>query len=138
MKIVTTSSVVSPDIKVKVLNDFMSFVAQFPEYKPALLEVTNTVTQTTPNRSDIEWADYYYNQKAFSKALSYYAKALRFDPDNFTIIKNIALLYLETNQYEKAALSNLVFQLASTETLIASRFSRFFLALFFALLLLHG
>ena len=103
MKIVTTSSVVSPDIKVKVLNDFMSFVAQFPEYKPALLEVTNTVTQTTPNRSDIEWADYYYNQKAFSKALSYYAKALRFDPDNFTIIKNIALLYLETNQYEKAA-----------------------------------
>ena len=28
---------------------------------------------------------------------------MRFDPDNFTIIKNIALLYLETNQYEKAA-----------------------------------
>ena len=103
MKIVTTSTVVSPDIKVKVLNDFMSFVVQFPEYKSALLEVTNTVTQTTPSRSDVEWGDYYYNQKAYSKALSYYTKALKFNPDDFKIIKNSALLYLETNQFEKAA-----------------------------------
>ena len=103
MKIVTTSTVVSPDIKVKVLNDFMSFVVQFPEYKSALLEVTNTVTQTTPSRSDVEWGDYYYNQKAYSKALFYYTKALEFDPANFKIIKNSALLYLETNQFKKAA-----------------------------------
>jgi len=29
---------------------------------------------------------------------------LEFDPDNFTIIKNLALLYLETNQFETAVL----------------------------------
>ena len=103
MKIVTTSTVVSSDIKVKVLNDFMSFVVQFPEYKSALLEVTNTVAETTPSRSDVEWGDYYYNQKAYSKALPYYTKALKFDPANFKIIKNVAFLYLETNQFEKAA-----------------------------------
>ena len=104
MKIVTTSTVVLPSLKVKVLNDFMRFIAEFPEYKSALAEVTNTVSENTPSRSDLEWADYYYNQKAYLKAISSYSKALEFDPDNFTIIKNLALLYLETNQFETAVL----------------------------------
>jgi len=104
MKIVTTSTVVLPSLKVKVLNDFMRFIAEFPEYKSALAEVTNTVSENTPSRSDLEWADYYYNQKAYLKAISSYTKALEFDPDNFTIIKNLALLYLETNQFETAVL----------------------------------
>ena len=33
MKIVTTSTVVVPSLKVKVLNDFMRFIAEFPEYE---------------------------------------------------------------------------------------------------------
>ena len=102
MKIVTTSTVVVPSLKVKVLNDFMQFIAEFPEYESALADVTNTVRDNTPSRSDLEWADYYYNQKAYLKAISSYTKALKFDPDNFTIIKNLALLYLETNQFETA------------------------------------
>jgi tetratricopeptide (TPR) repeat protein len=104
MKIVTTSTVVVPSLKVKVLNDFMSFITEFPEYESALLEVTNTVSANTPSRSDLEWADYYYNQKAYLKAIYSYEKALEYDPDNFTIIKNLALLYLETNQFETAVL----------------------------------
>ena len=102
MKIVTTSTVVLPSLKVKVLNDFMSFVKEFPEYESALLEVTNSVSENTTSRSDLEWGDYYYNQKAYLKAISSYVKALEFDSDNFTIIKNLALLYLETNQFETA------------------------------------
>ena len=104
MKIVTTSMVVVPSIKVKVLNDFMRFVEKFPEYESALLDVTTSVSDNTPGRSDLEWADYYYNQKAYPKAISSYVKALEFDPNNFTIIKNLALLYLETNQFETAVL----------------------------------
>ena len=104
MKIVTTSTIVRPSLKVKVLNDFMRFASAFPAYESALLEVTNTVSDNTPNRSDLEWADYYYNQNAYQKAISYYKKALDFDPNNFLIIKNLALLYLEINQFETAAL----------------------------------
>ncbi len=103
MKIVTTSTVVVPSIKVKVLNDFMRFIEKFPQYESALLEVTNVVSGNTPSRSDLEWADYYYNQKDYLKAISSYSKALEFDLDNFTIIKNLSLLYLETNQFETAA-----------------------------------
>ena len=105
MKIVTTSTdCATPSLKVKVLNDFMRFASAFPAYESALLEVTNTVSDNAPSRSDLEWADYYYNQKAYLKAISYYTKALDFDPNNFSIIKNLALLYLETNQFEMAAL----------------------------------
>mgnify|MGYP001128757250 CR=1 FL=1 len=104
MKIVATSSVVLPSFKVKVLNDFMSFIEKHPEYKSVLLEVTNSVTENSPSRSDLEWADYYYNQKDYLRAISSYIKALEFDPNNFTIIKNLALLYLETNQFETAVL----------------------------------
>ena len=104
MKIVATSTVVLPSFKVKVLNDFMSFIEKHPEYKSVLLEVTNSVTENSASRSDLEWADYYYNQKNYLKAISSYIKALEFDPNNFTIIKNLALLYLETNQFETAVL----------------------------------
>ena len=104
MKIVATSTVVLPSFKVKVLNDFMSFIEKHPEYKSVLLEVTNSVTENSASRSDLEWADYYYNQKDYLRAISSYIKALEFDPNNFTIIKNLALLYLETNQFETAVL----------------------------------
>ena len=103
MKIVTISSVVEPAIKVKVLNDFMQFVVKFPQYKSALIEVTDTVKQKAPTRSDLELANYYYNQKEPQKAISYYQKALEFDPNNFNVIKNLALLFLETNQFEIAS-----------------------------------
>lgn len=119
MKIVTTSTVVLPSLKVKVLNDFMNFITEFPEYEPALLEVTNSVSENTPSRSDLEWGDYYYNQKAYLKAISFYTKALEFDPDNFTIIKNLALLYLETNQYETAVqFTNIQMELYPSQPLL--------------------
>jgi tetratricopeptide (TPR) repeat protein len=103
MKTVTISSVVEPAIKAKVLNDFIQFVAKFPQYQSALIEVTNAADQKAPTRSDLELANYYYNQKDPQKAISYYQKVLEFDPNDFNVIKNLALLYLETNQFEKAS-----------------------------------
>jgi tetratricopeptide (TPR) repeat protein len=78
-------------------------VAKFPQYQSALIEVTNAADQKAPTRSDLELANYYYNQKDTQKAISYCQKVLEFDPNNFNVIKNLALLYLETNQFEKAS-----------------------------------
>ena len=103
MKIVTTSTVVEPSIKVKVLNDFMQFVAEFPEYQSVLIEVSNAVSQKAPTRSDLELANYYYNKNDYQKAIPYYEKALEFDPNNFSVIQNLALLYLETKQFDIAS-----------------------------------
>ena len=102
MKIVTTSNVIEPVVKVKVLNDFMQLVAKFPQYQSDLIEVSNTVGQGTPIRSDLELANYYYSSKDYLKAISYYQRAIEFDPNNFDAVKCLAILYLETNQFETA------------------------------------
>ena len=102
MKIVTTSNVIDPAVKVKVLNDFMQFVAKFPQYQSDLIDVSNAAGQSNPMRSDVELANYYYNSKDYLKAISYYQRAIEFDPNNFNAIKRLAILYLETNQFETA------------------------------------
>ena len=102
MKIVTTSNVVEPAIKVKVLNDFMQFVAKFPQYQSEFIDVSNMAIQEPPARSDLELANYHYIRKDYPKAISCYEKALKFDPNNFSVIKNLAILYLETNQFDIA------------------------------------
>ena len=102
MKIVTTSNIIEPVVKVKVLNDFMQLVAKFPQYQSDLIEVSNTVGQGTPIRSDLELANYYYSSKDYLKAISYYQRAIEFDPNNFDAVKCLAILYLETNQFETA------------------------------------
>lgn len=103
IKIVTTSNVVKSVIKLKVLNDFMQFVSRFPEYQSELIDVLNAVDQKTISRSDLLLANYYYNRKDYAKAVSCYEKALEFDPNNFNIIRNLALLYLETNEFDTAS-----------------------------------
>ena len=103
IKIVTTSNVVKSVIKLKVLNDFMQFVSRFPQYQSELIDVLNAVDQKTISRSDLLLANYYYNRKDYAKAVSCYEKALDFDPNNFNIIRNLALLYLETNEFDTAS-----------------------------------
>ena len=103
IKIVTTSNVVKSVIKLKVLNDFMQFVSRFPQYQSELIDVLNAVDQKTISRSDLLLANYYYNRKDYAKAVSCYEKALEFDPNNFNIIRNLALLYLETNEFDTAS-----------------------------------
>tara|TARA_B110000003_G_scaffold246966_1_gene257794 strand:+ start:811 stop:2166 length:1356 start_codon:yes stop_codon:yes gene_type:complete len=103
IKIVTTSNVVKSVIKLKVLNDFMQFVSRFPQYQSELIDVLNAFDQKTISRSDLLLANYYYNRKDYAKAVSCYEKALEFDPNNFNIIRNLALLYLETNEFDTAS-----------------------------------
>ena len=103
IKIVTTSNVVKSVIKLKVLNDFIKFVSRFPQYQSELIDVLNAVDQKTISRSDLLLANYYYNRKDYAKAVSCYEKALEFDPNNFNIIRNLALLYLETNEFDTAS-----------------------------------
>ena len=103
IKIVTTSNVVKSVIKLKVLNDFMQFVSRFPQYQSVLIDVLNAFDQKTISRSDLLLANYYYNRKDYAKAVSCYEKALEFDPNNFNITRNLALLYLETNEFDTAS-----------------------------------
>lgn len=102
MKIVTTSMVLEPHLKVKVLNDFVQFVNQHPEFEADLIEVTTHQSMQLDDRSAQEWAQYFYQKKDLKSAIEYYEKALQQNNTSIEIIKNIALLYIEVKQYETA------------------------------------
>lgn len=102
MKIVTSSAILEPHLKVKVLSDFMQFVQKNPEYKAVLLEVQPAESLDTSNRSNLEWARYYQEQNMEDKALQFFEKVLSEHPENLSVIKTVAQLYLKTKQYQKA------------------------------------
>ncbi len=102
MKIVTSSNVLAPHIKVKVLSDFLQFVKENPAYKSVLAEVEPAASLEVSNRSNLEWAAYYNEMKKPFKALGFYEKELLQTPENLALIQTIANLYLETKQHERA------------------------------------
>ena len=102
MKIVTASNVLAPYLKVKVLNDFVQFVKENPTYKTALLEVKPAASLDKSQRSNAQWAAYYNDQAQWEKAAEFYEKALKEAPDDLTIIKALAALYLKTKAYTRA------------------------------------
>lgn len=102
MKIVTSSNVLAPHIKVKVLSDFLQFVKENPAYKSVLAEVEPAASLDVSNRSNLEWAAYYHEENNPLKALGFYEKELLKTPENLALIQTIANLYLETMQYERA------------------------------------
>lgn len=102
MKIVTSSNVLAPHIKVKVLSDFLQFVKENPAYKSVLAEVEPAASLDFSNRSNLEWAAYYQEENSPIKALGFYEKELLNTPENLALIQIIANLYLETMQYERA------------------------------------
>ena len=102
MKIVTSSNVLEPYLKVKVLSDFMRFVQKNPEYKEILLEVQPAESLDTSSRSNLEWGQYFLEKNKLDKALDFYEKVLEETPENLAVIKTVAKLYLQTKQYNQA------------------------------------
>ena len=101
MKIVLKSPKIKSDSKAKVLNDFVKFVQNNPEYEDQLLEVTTMVALAEGWKSHTELAQYYLNKGDKEQALKYYQSAYDKENNNFDIIKNILLLQLDLKQYNK-------------------------------------
>ena len=102
MKVVLKSGTITPDAKAKVLNDFVSFVRQNPEYESDLLEVTTEVVNDETGKSDKELAEYYLQKNEKLKALDYFMKALDKEPGNFQVLKNVLLLQIDAQRFDEA------------------------------------
>jgi predicted Zn-dependent protease len=102
MKIVIKSPQIKPNAKLKVLSDFVNFVGNNPQYEPDLVEVTNLAGDTTNAKPIIEIAQYYLKKGDKAKALKYYEHALALEPDNFAVLRNSLLLYIDLKDYESA------------------------------------
>lgn len=102
MKVVLTSPVIKPEAKTKVLNDFVKFVGQNPQYESDLIEVTSLISEDKSVKTLLELGDYYLKSNDKVKALSYYEEALQQEPNEFKIIRDVLLLQIDLNKDEEA------------------------------------
>ena len=103
MKIVLSSTKIKADTKFKVLNDFIRFVGTNPDYEDELLEATTLVSETDNGKTNAELGQYYYSKGDKENAVKYFETALKYEDNNFGIIRNTLMLYIDLGQYEKAS-----------------------------------
>jgi len=101
MKIVLKSSMIKPEAKLMVLSDFIAFVKENPQYETDLIEITILVGDNN-SKSYIELAQYYLSKGDRINALKYYEEALKLERDNFGVLRNVLLLYIDLERYEIA------------------------------------
>ncbi|MEP3837348.1 MAG: tetratricopeptide repeat protein [Algibacter sp.] len=102
MKIVVKSTKIKPEAKLKVLKDFVSFVKENPEYESDLVEATALVSDTNNSHSVEELGQYYLAKNNKVKALENFEKALKLEPNNFKVLQNVMLLYIDLEKFELA------------------------------------
>ncbi|MDP5158473.1 MAG: tetratricopeptide repeat protein [Flaviramulus sp.] len=102
MQIVVKSNEIKPEAKLKVLTDFVEFVSRNPQYETDLVEATAMVSDTNNSKTLIELGQYYLSKNNKEKALEYFEKALKLESDNFGVLRNVMLLYIDLKKYNLA------------------------------------
>ena len=105
VKIALSSPEINADAKAKVLKDFVGFVAKNPEYESDLIDITVLVDDNKNAQTHSDLGHYYLKAGDKIKALSNFKEALKQDPNDFKLIKDVVLLQLDIKDY-KAVISN--------------------------------
>ncbi len=102
MKIVVKSSDIKPDAKLKVLTDFMQFVEKNPQFEPDLEDAISIVSNTKDTKMLFKLGNYYLAKNNKQKAWQFFETVLQLEPENFSVLQNVLLLYLDLKQYQIA------------------------------------
>mgnify|MGYP003630695788 FL=1 len=102
MKIVIKSTEIKPEAKLKVLTDFVKFVKENPEYETDLIEATAMVSDTNNSKTVIELGQYYLAKNNKEKALENFEVALKLESNNFEVLRNVMLLYIDLKKFDLA------------------------------------
>lgn len=105
VKIVLSSPEINADAKAKVLKDFVGFVAKNPEYESDLIDITALVDDHKDAQTHSDLGQYYLKAGDKVKALANFKEALKQDPNDFKLIKDVLLLQLDIKDY-KAVISD--------------------------------
>jgi tetratricopeptide (TPR) repeat protein len=101
MKIVLTSPKIKADAKAKVLNDFVVFVRNNQQYETDLVEVTSLISEDDGGKSNKELGLFYLQKGNKAMALKHLEMVLQNNLDDFDVIKNTVLLYIDGKQYQE-------------------------------------
>lgn len=103
MKIVFESEEIDAESKFKVLNDFLNFVQENPEYEEELIDVAAKLTEwEDAPRLYEQLGEYYLKKQNREDALTFFELGLKENPDNFELIKNTLVLQIEFQKFEAA------------------------------------
>jgi len=99
MKIVLQSNQVDKETKGKVLKDLMQYSTENPNVSGELESVINDSKSTKDPKT---LALFYLKQGDKSKALPYFEEAFENDAADYEMLKNLALLQIDAQQFENA------------------------------------
>ncbi|WP_296382407.1 tetratricopeptide repeat protein [Winogradskyella sp.] len=100
VKIALSSTDINADAKAKVLKDFVAFVAKNPKYESDLIDITTLVDDNKDAQTHSDLGQYYLKAGDKVKALSNFKEALKQDPNDFKLIKDVLLLQLDIKDYK--------------------------------------
>ncbi len=101
IKIVLTTAEINDETLLKVINDFILFVNENPQYADELETIVSGYATRFPKVFEL-LGDYYLKKNDKQLALKYYEKGADKNIENFNLVKNTLLLQLDFNEYEKA------------------------------------
>ncbi|MUP45165.1 tetratricopeptide repeat protein [Gramella sp. BOM4] len=103
MKIVFESEEIDTESKFRVLNDFLNFVQENPEYEEELIEVAAKFNEgeNAPKLYE-QLGEYYLKKDNRQDALTFFELGVKENPENFELIRNTLLLQIEFQKYESA------------------------------------
>ncbi|WP_179317129.1 tetratricopeptide repeat protein [Winogradskyella undariae] len=99
VKTVLTSPEINADAKAKVLKDFVAFVSHNPEYESDLIDITSLIDDNKDAQTHSDLGHYYLKAGDKVKALSNFKEALKQNPNDFKLIKDVLLLQLDIKDY---------------------------------------
>ncbi|WP_386059082.1 tetratricopeptide repeat protein [Winogradskyella pulchriflava] len=100
VKTVLTSPEINADAKTKVLKDFVAFVQKNPEYEGDLMDITALVDNNKDAQTHSDLGRYYLQAGDKVKALSNFKEALKQNPSDFKLIKDVLLLQLDIEDFK--------------------------------------
>ena len=100
VKIALSSPEINADAKAKVLKDFVGFVAQNPEYESDLIDITALIDDNKDAQTHSDLGHYYLKAGDKVKALSNFKEALKQNPKDFKLIKDVLLGQLDIKDYK--------------------------------------
>ncbi len=104
MQKVFSSDKIDMDSKYKVLNDFLLFVNENPQFENELENMVTLFSKEAKNAKVFQQlGDYYLDKQMNDEALNYYELGLKNDSGNFELIRKTALLQIETKKFTEAA-----------------------------------
>ena len=100
VKISLTSPEINTEAKTKVLKDFVSFVSKNPEYESDLVEITALVDDNKDAATYNNLGQYYLKSGDKAKALVNFKEALKQNPNDFKLIKDVLLIQIDLKAFE--------------------------------------